>query len=142
MKELIKKGLCFVLGVILMGGFIGGTHVSGNNHKDSKFSFTVQGTQWATDFRPKKDDSSAYMKCTGISSGDSYTAHAIANNTGVSGQRSYDVSNGYVYVFKKGTTKKIRNWTYERGFKYEAIFMSPNYGHKMHAEGLWSPDSI
>ncbi|MDC7301283.1 DUF2712 domain-containing protein [Agathobacter ruminis] len=115
--------------------------MSGNNHHDAEFAFTVEGTKWETDYRRKTDDSSAYMKCTYITSGDSYTAHAIANNTGKHGG-STDVSNGYVYVFKKGTTKKIRNWTYERGFKYEAIFMSPNYGHKMHAEGLWSPDSI
>jgi len=141
MKKMLRNVMCTIAGVILLGGAVETTAVSGNNHHDTEFAFTVSGTQRRTNYRKKTDDSSAYMKCTDISENDSYTAHAIANNTGETGG-SVDVSNGYVYVFKKGTTKKIRNWTYERGFKYEAIYMSPNYAHKMHAEGLWSPDSI
>ena len=82
-----------------------------------------------------------YMKCTSITSGKSYTAHAVGYNEYYDNV-AHDCSRGKTYKFNsKDQYYYMTNWVRENGYKIGAIAANPDYGYKFSATGNWSPDN-
>ena len=120
---------------------LGMNRVNANNHRDTKYAFVFSGWEAQTNAREKKDDSSCYMKCTIMPSDKTYTAYVYGTNYSDK-NTLIDVSRGYHYLFKKGTTRFMRNWVYEENLKYAVIGANRNNLFPFYAEGVWSPDSV
>lgn len=141
LKTNIKKTMSKVLLTAMTLMMACTLQVHANNHDDSKFSFTFSGSQNFTEVREKMDTSKLYMKCESITSGTSYTAHAIGYNS--STRTNVDCSRGYTYTFNKaGQSYYMTSWVYENGYRYARIAASPNYNYSFEASGKWSPDNV
>lgn len=111
---------------------------SANNHGDKPYKFTFLTTEGYqhTGFREKQDASSSYMKC--IFSTHTYYGKVFASD----GPDMVDVSHGNVYSFESGTTRFLKNWVYEEGYRSSTINGYQLILGQNRANGVWSPDSI
>lgn len=142
MLRMVKK----LLGTTMLAGMmvctVGGITTYANNYKDTPYTFSFDNAQKCTDKRAKTDTSKMYMKCTNISSGKSYTAHAVGFKSYTS-KTAIDCSRGKTYLFdRKDKYYYITNWVKENGYDIAAIAANPNYGYKFTASGKWSPDNV
>ncbi|MDE7271949.1 MAG: hypothetical protein K2N95_02645 [Lachnospiraceae bacterium] len=137
MKKMLSTAILSAMTFMMVGSI----QVHANNWKDRPFSFVFNGTQNYTEAEQKTDTSKLYMKCESITSGTSYTAHAIGYDPATG--RNVDCSRGYSYVFNKpGQSYYMTSWVYENGYRQAKIAASPNYGYSFSASGQWSPDNV
>lgn len=138
-----KKGIAvlLVLFFAVTSVHLGMNRVNANNHKDSPYAFDFIRLFDYTEARGKTDKSSCYMKCTGLAANASYTAYVFGSND-PNLKFVEDVSEGYHYLFKKGTKYFLRNWVYEKNYKFASIFANQNGFYPAKASGMWSPDSV
>ena len=85
-----------------------------------------------------------YMKCTSLSSGASYTAHAVTYKSySASDKVAIDCSAGKTYLFDSiGKHRYMTNLVKERGYSIGAIAANPNYGYKFSAAGGVESDNV
>lgn len=141
LKNKVKKifGTMMLSATALM--MAGTIQVYANNWQDKDFSFTFNGAQKYTAAEQKMDTSKLYMKCNSITSGTSYTAHAIGYSPSTG--KNVDCSRGYSYTFNKpAQSYYMTSWVYEDGYRWAKIAASPNYGYSFSASGKWSPDNV
>ena len=144
MLDRVKKFMGATMLAGMMVCTVGGITTYANNNVDTNFSFQFQNKQSITPKRAKTDTSKMYMKCTSLSSGASYTAHAVAYKSySASDKVAIDCSAGKTYLFDSiGKHRYMTNLVKERGYSIGAIAANPNYGYKFSAAGVWSPDNV
>lgn len=140
-KKAKKVVGAMMLGVMLFG-VTGALQANANNWQDTSFTFSFSNGQKYTAVRAKQDTSKLYMKVNSITSGTSYTAHAVGCAS-TSTSTYVDCSRGYSYKFSSaGQSYYMTSWVYENGYRYARIAGSPNYAYAFSASGVWSPDNL
>ena len=137
LKKVVGATMLTGMMVYLMGTIV----TYANNYPNTPFEFNFNNSQCYTTKRDKTDTSKMYMKCTSITSGTSYTAHAVGYNEYYDNV-AHDFSRGKTYKFNsKDQYYYMTNWVRENGYKIGAIAANPDYGYKFSATGNWSPDN-
>lgn len=111
-----------------------------SNHYDTNFNFFFGNPEISpqTDSREKLNNTSAYIKPTNISGGDSFRAWVSLEN-------GMDVSGGHHYNVYQGQEVFLINYaveTYGVPVKVRIQARKTHGSNTMSAEGVWSPDSI
>ncbi len=154
-KEKIIKRVAAVCSALAIGvvSLSPGAMAAGNiKDSDWKFSFAVSGTGLAAkEGREKLDDTSVYMKCTGVRplqsgsiSGVSFRATAYGGDsaTGSFSNIGYNGKKSPTYSMYNGKVQYMTNYIHEAGKRYANIFYQPENGGYLEFSGKWSPDSV
>ena len=113
LKKVVGATMLTGMMVYLMGTIV----TYANNYPNTPFEFNFNNSQCYTTKRDKTDTSKMYMKCTSITSGKSYTAHAVGYNEYYDNV-AHDCSRGKTYKFNsKDQYYYMTNWVRENGYR-------------------------
>lgn len=139
-RRFIKKAIIpFALLMVLSGGIIKSS--ASTTHTGFRYEFgNLNGTRY-TDGRAKANTSYAYMHCSNITSGYSYTGYVVAS---LGNGKFENASGGHEYEFQSGTTQN-RMVNYVRENNHTAAAIAANAGlhifTTIEADGYWAPDT-
>ncbi len=116
------------------------------NYHDKVFEWTIDNdicetTEVFTEYEEKWDDTSCYLYNV-TSNGCLSFFHVVGSNGGgMNDCTDYNYWNGNNSCYP-GEAVFLRNWVYENGYKYAAVWFDPGNGYHNYIKVLWSPDSI
>lgn len=137
-KQLIKvncsrrtKAMGLSVTALMLAVAISGSVFAGNI-QDTGYSYNSPKSGFATQTRPKEDDTSSYIKHSGKKA-----AYVQVRSSG----KNYSANGGSYYV-SVGSSKYLPNYVHENGKRNCYLYITPSPAQAVYMYGEWSPDSV